>query len=121
MGLPLWFLVLVRVWFVCCVLCAFHRGVRQLVLVVLVVFRGVHGVYGSDGVYGADGLPRGLTPFGEKCSRLGASAPPRSKVEDPVAVSLQVFTRSKRKICVSVLDRNVISKFFKLPGRQAGR
>ena len=49
-----------------------------------------------DGVYGVDGLPRDVNPFGEKGSRLGASALFRSKVENPAAVSLQVFTRSKR-------------------------
>ena len=46
---------------------------------------GVYGVYGSDGVYGADGLPRDVNPFGEKDSRLGASAPSRPKVENRAA------------------------------------
>ena len=55
---------------------------------------GVYGVFGSDGVYGVYGLPWDVNPFGEKGSRPGASALSRPKVENPAAVSLQVFTRS---------------------------
>ena len=61
----------------------------------------VYGVYRSDGVYGADGLPRDVNPFGEKGSRPSASALSRSKVENPAAVSLRVFTRSKRILHLS--------------------
>ena len=53
---------------------------------------GVYGVFGSDGVYGVYGLPWDVNPFGEKGSRPGASALSRPKVENPAAVSLQVFT-----------------------------
>ena len=46
-----------------------------------------YGVYGTYGIYGVDGLPWGENPFGEKGSRLGASALSRSKVENPACTA----------------------------------